>query len=101
LCEEQRYQIRCAVHADAGDKGEHRAKGEIAVTEGAQVDDRLVVGQYAPEEQSATDDRDGDRATDRRVVEPIPAWAFMERIFEAAEKDCHQQHPDQVEMAQK
>ena len=100
LRQKQRDHVGRAVKAGADDEGVERAEREVAVAEGAQVDDRLAVGQHAPEEQGRGDRRHDHGDADRPVVEPIPARAFLERVFEAAEKHRHQHQPGQVEIAQ-
>ena len=100
LGQKQRHEIGRAVHPDAHGEGKERAEREIAVEEGAQIDDRLAVGQHPPEKQSAAHDRDEHRDADRIVVEPVPARTFVERVFEAAEKGRHQEHAGQVKIAQ-
>ena len=52
-----------------------------------------MVGQHAPEEQGRGDARHDDGGEDRVVRKPIPARAFLERVFEAAEKQRHQHEP--------
>ena len=53
LREKQRHQIGRAVKAGADHESVERAEREIAVGKGAQIDDRLMVGQHPPEEQDA------------------------------------------------
>src|SRR5207249_1527596 len=98
--EKQRRQIDRRENPDAGDKGEKAAEREIAALQRAQVDDRLRVGQAAPDEGEAGDRCDPRRRADRVVAEPIPAWSLLERVFEAAEKERHQRDAGIIGAAQ-
>ena len=65
LRQKKRYQVGRAVKAGADHESVERAEREIAIGKGAQIDDRLVVGQHAPEEQ---DEAMLDTITAARIV---------------------------------
>ena len=56
LRQKERHQISRAVHPDAHREGKERSECEIAVPKRAQIHDRLVIGEDAPEEQAAGND---------------------------------------------
>ena len=100
LREKEGYQIGRPVKAGADHESVERAEREVAIGKGAQIDDRLMVGQHAPEEQDGGDARDDHGGEDRAVRKPIPARAFLKRVLEAAEKQRHQHQTGQIEMTQ-
>src|SRR3546814_5616694 len=84
----KRQQVDQAVEADDDAKAEHAAGGEVEVAEGLQVDDRVAVGQAAPEEQHGADSGGDGEVADRLVAEPVIAGAFLDDVFEAAEEQA-------------
>ena len=77
-----------------GDEGEEAAEGEIAGGQSAQIHDRLVIGQAAPNKGNTGQGRDPGGETDRVIAEPVPARPLFQRVFEAAEKQRHQRHAE-------
>ena len=100
LGEIDREQIGQAVKADAEHEGEQAADGEIAVGEGAQVDDRHPRRQHAGEEDHRRNRGDDGDDEDRVVVEPFVTRAFLEHVFERAEKSGHADQAVPVEILQ-
>src|SRR3546814_9906549 len=59
-------------------------------------DDRVAVGQAAPEEQHGADSGGDGEVADGLVAEPVIAGAFLDDVFETAEKQAHRGKAEEV-----
>ena len=93
--EKERIEIGEPVEADAHHEGKHRAEGEIDIVEGAQVDDRLLPREGAPEEHDGADDQHDGEEEHRLVLQPVIVRPFLQDEFERAEEGRHAGQPHQ------
>ena len=70
---------------------------EVAVGEGAQVDDGLLGVERAVEEADAADDADDRQDQHRLVLEPVVQRPLFQHIFEAAQERRHEAQARPVE----
>src|SRR3546814_16381879 len=57
---------------------------------------RVAVGQAAPEEQHGADSGGDGEVADGLVAEPVIAGAFLDDVFETAEKQAHRGKAEEV-----
>ena len=92
-----RIDVGQAVQADADAERDQAADAEIAVGEGPDIDDRLLRRQHPPEERDRGDDADRGADRDRGILQPFILRAFLQHIFERAEKARHEDQAPPVE----
>ena len=84
----QRHQDADAEERRVGQHHRDGPGGEVAVAEQAQVDDRILVGQFPDHEHRQRDRRDDGQHHDRGRVEPVLVVAEVEQDLQRA----HAQH---------
>ncbi len=98
--EEERQHVDAAEKPEAGDENEEARHGKGPALQNAQVDDGAGISQRAPDEEAACHDGEPGEIANDGVVEPVPAVAFLQHVFEAAERDGEQEQADPVEFFQ-
>ena len=92
-----RVEVGQAIEPDAENEAEDAARREVAVGEGAQVDDGSSRRERAPEEGDTAGDADDGAGEDRLVLKPIVIRPLLQHVFEAAEEGGHEGETEPVE----
>ena len=84
-------------HAEADDRDQRRAHGEVAVGEDGQVQDGLIGHQLSNQEAGQRADRDDRHREDRRRVEPLLTLPSIQDELETPEAHDHQPQAPRVD----
>ncbi len=95
--QKQRQQEGAAEQGRADDEGHQHPDHEVAVAEGAQLDDRIAVAERAPDEGRTADGGDDAEQQDHVVGEPVLLGALLQHELQAHQEGGHQGQAQPVE----
>ena len=90
LLEELRHEDGGGVERDAHQEHDQLGHSDVAAGEQAQVEDGVLDGELAPEEDDQPDDRDDGAGDDEAGAEPVVFLALVEQHLQGADGDDEQ-----------
>ena len=94
----EREEKGAPIQSEAENHEEKDRRGEIAIVQHAEVDDRMLVarGKLPPHHRDETERRDDGELEDQVVGEPVIAVPFLEHVLERADADDEQPDTEPV-----
>jgi hypothetical protein len=86
-----------AEETDHAERHHAHADHEIAFSEQAEIDDRMLVGEFPRDQEREADDRDDEKDRDELRREPVLVVAVVEHELQTADADDEQGQADHVD----